>query len=194
MEDDFNATPLSKLPPPMIQSRRPEPPMGGLGPVGPSSGGRSSGKDATAPSYAELLREMDVSAQVPAADAGPEHPQREYYDDRPADYYERPPMEVHEPAPRHASPPPPRPTAPARPPLLPPPPPTTAGGLVWRHRRTMLVALIVAVMLLYGVPKLQTSVPSLFGPMTMYKLNATGAMVVAASSAGIYATVSTYVL
>lgn len=184
MDDDMNATPLSKLPPPMVQSRRPEPPQS-LSPGGPSDGGRKS-KEMTAPTYAELLREMDATPGPPA-----HNEYEETYEDAYVDAPQYPPQQ-------QSRAEPPRPRAPSSPTPVPPrpapPPPVHRGGLLWRHRSTILVALIVMVLLMYGVPKLQTAAPSLFSPMTMYKLNLTGAAVVAASAAGIHATLSTYVL
>ena len=182
MDDDMNATPLSKLPPPMVQSRRPEPPQS-MSPGGPSDGGRKS-KEVSAPTYAELLREMDAVA--------PQQQQQEpVYDDAYDERHYRPPVEVNEPS---RAPPPRREIPPAAPRPVHCGAPVRRGGPVWRHRYTILVAVIVLVMLLYGIPKLQVAAPSLFSPMTMYKLNVTGAAVVAASAAGIYATLSTYVV
>ena len=57
----------------------------------------------------------------------------------------------------------------------------------------ILVAVIVAVMLVYGIPKLQAAAPSLFSPVAVYKLNNIGAGVVAAASAGIFTLVSMYI-
>lgn len=182
MDEDMNATPLSKLPPPLVQSRRPEVPHG-MPPGGPSDGARKI-KDVSAPTYAELLREMDTVAP-------PQHQHEAYeeqYPDPPVEPYPQqpprdpPPQRARQP--RQSDPPPP-PHAPV---------PIPSGGLVWRHRYTILVAVIVMAMLMYGVPKLQVAAPTLFSPMTMYKLNVTGAAVVAVSSAGIYATLATYVL
>lgn len=194
MDDDMNATPLGKLPPPMVQSRRPEAPQG-MPPGGPSDGARKA-KDANAPTYAELLREMDTVAP-------PQEPAYESYEDQ---YLDEPlPQQVYEPRQHQQARQPRQETRQPRPePHQPPPAPAAmaaaaaaphgGGGLVWRHRNTLLVAVIVMVMVMYGVPKLQIAAPTLFSPMTMYKLNVTGAAVVAASAAGIYATVSTYVL
>ncbi len=186
----MNATPLSKLPPPMVQSRRPEAPQT-LSPGGPSDGGRKS-KDVSAPTYAELLREMDA-AGPPAQEA------YESYEDAYDQGYQQPAYQQpheYEPPRQQARQQPQKPRAPPSDEAIPPrpPAPVSRGGLVWRHRSTILVAIIVMVMLMYGVPKLQTAAPSLFSPMTMYKLNVTGAAVVAASAAGIHATLSTYVL
>jgi hypothetical protein len=189
MDDDMNATPLSKLPPPMVQSRRPEAPHS-LSPGGPSDAARKA-KEVNAPTYAELLREMDTVAPLPPQDPAYESYEDHYPDEpRPQEVYE-PPQQARQPRrePRQPRPePPPAPAAMAAAATAP------RGGLVWRHRNTILVAVIVMVMVMYGVPKLQIAAPTLFSPMTMYKLNVTGAAVVAASAAGIYATVSTYVL
>lgn len=48
-------------------------------------------------------------------------------------------------------------------------------------------------MILYGIPKLQVSLPSVFTATPTYKLSTMGAAVVAASSGGIFAVASTYV-
>lgn len=191
MDDDMNATPLSKLPPPLVQSRRPEPPPQGLSPAVPSGGARRA-KDVSAPTYSELLREMDASMPPPSQDQ--ETYEDNYHEPQPSTQYQQqqPPQQL----PRSSRGGEPQEVRPGReaqrntPAATPP----RAGGLLWRHRSTILVAVIVAVMLLYGVPKLQTAAPSLFSPMTMYKLNVTGAAVVAASAAGIHATLATYVL
>lgn len=180
----MNATPLSKLPPPTVQSRRPEPPQG-MAPGGPSDGARKS-KDVNAPTYADLLRQMDAVADEPqqyeSYDEGYPDPDESQYPPAPVpeQQYRPPPQRQPSPRPREQS--------------MTAAPPAPPHSLVWRHRYTILVAVIMMVMLMYGVPKLQVAAPTLFSPMTMYKLNVTGAAVVAVSAAGIYATLSTYVL
>jgi hypothetical protein len=177
MEDDILATALDKLPPPppMVQSRRPEPPLGGLGPAGPSTRSINE-KERNPPTYAELLNQVDHSFQQP-------------------DYKEYP--EPRSPSPPPCPPsPPPRPKKKTRRDELTYTSPPHAPIVPWylKHKRALIVGCIVLLMLVYGIPKIQGFHTALSTPVPVYKLSHLGAVVVAALSAGAYAVATTYVI
>lgn len=184
MEDDILATALDKLPPPppMVQSRRPEPPNGNLGPAVPSS--RDIKKDQNnPPSYADLLNQIDYTQPHPFTQ------QEQYIEDEPAAAA----AAVEAPSP--PSPPMKRTKKVKteeltfRPSSSSAPPPET---LWWKHRRALLVGVIVLAMLLYGIPKLQTLSPMFSTQIVIYKLSHLGMAAVAGGSASIYAAATTY--
>ena len=63
---------------------------------------------------------------------------------------------------------------------------------IWKYKHAILVGVIVLVMMVYGIPRLQASVPTLSSAVAVYKLNPAGSALVAGASAGIFAVVSTY--
>jgi hypothetical protein len=195
MDDDILATSLDKLPPPppMVQSRRPEAPLGnlGLGPAGPSAKER---KEANPPSYAELLNKIDHSQTHPfQQQQQQQHQHVEYYED-----------EQQMPFDEHMPPPPPPPRAQKKKvrteELTYAPPAQRQSGHAaretwwWKHKRALLVGCIVLLMLVYGIPKVQTLSPTFSTPITVYKLSHIGVATIAAASAGIYAAVTSYVI
>lgn len=174
MDDDMNATPIASLPPPALQSRRPEPPRPGM----------PAGTPDALPSYQELLREVDYSSKQ----------QQETPQYAPVFEYggqQQPPTP--EPQQYYAPPPPPPAVMPQPPHLLPPPVlKKKRGGLVWQHRHAIAVAVIVLVMLAYGIPKLQATAAAASTALPIYKLSTLGMLVTATASGGMYALVSSY--
>lgn len=189
MDDDILATALDKLPPPppMVQSRRPEAPLGnlGLGLSAPTSG--KDRQETNPPSYAELLNKIDHSQ---SSYQQQQQEPIEYYDD----HHEHMQMEERLPPPT----PPKKQRKMTRteeltyaPPRAPHPAPEAWW---WKHKRALLVGAIVVLMLVYGIPKIQTLSPTFSTQVPVYKLSHVGAAAGGAVSAALYAVITTYVL
>ena len=189
MEDDFHATPISKLPPPAVQTRRPDNPSDGLPP--PISMKKNEGKDFGPQDYNSLIKDMD------GAPAGHAQQQHTYYDDDfpPRDIRDTPPPRYYAPPRQHhttAAPLSPAPTQPI--PASAAAAPQTSGitSFVKKYKAAIIVALIVLVMKVYGIPKLSASAPGLLSPVTSYNLTLAGNAVVAAVSGCMFAVLSAY--
>lgn len=188
MEDDFHATPISKLPPPAVQTRRPDGPSDGLPP--PISMKKNEGKDFGPPDYNSLIKDMDGA---PAGHAQQQQQQQTYYDDDdfpPRDIRDTPPPRYYAPPRQHhvtAAPAQPLPASAAAAPQ-----PSGITSFVKKYKAAIIVALIVLVMKVYGIPKLSASAPGLLSPVTSYNLTLAGNAVVAVVSGCMFAVLSAY--
>lgn len=172
-DQDQLATPLSKLPPPVMHSRMDDP-MGGGG-----------GGGGSAPSYQELIKDFDrapgrgaeYDARPPSHSPPPsQHRMEEMYEpmaqhqmqQQPQmmqyqqNQYQQPnqpnPLVYSMPAPTYTTPPP-----------LPLQPPTKKSLLsleTLKNTRAWFAAIVIFVFVWYGLPKIKAAVPALVSPLT----------------------------
>ena len=188
MDDDFNATPIAKLPPPSIQTRRAEPPPNAALPPPVSVGRRDN--DLVIPDYGELMKNVnDPVAQYDDDDYNAEYNADYSTNDNDNNDYEQPPQHYYQPPSelplmsQHTLPPPPQQPQPAlaSPPSPPPQaqPDHTVFGVMMKHKYAIVVAVLVMLMLMYGMPKISTIMPVLLTSHAEYQLSTPGKAIVA---------------
>lgn len=174
-DSDMLATPLSKLPPPVMQSRMDDP-------MGAGGGGGGS-----APNYQELIKDFDrapgrgaeYDARPPSHSPPPsqhrmmedmyepmaqhqnqmqQQPQMMQYQNQYQPTTQPNPLVYSMPAPTYTSPPP-----------LPLQPPTKKSLLTLetlKNTRAWFAAIVIFVFVLYGLPKIKATIPALVSPLT----------------------------
>lgn len=171
--DDMMATPLNKLPPPLVQQK----PPGGSG--GSELMSYEALRDDTmkqqherinAPrhtpqyeDYAPPSRQLQQQQQQPS--------QNQYAPFQQQEYYPPPPQQQHHQQQHHVAPPPPQPQQTQ--PMSPPPVAQKKSAVAsifsvdfLRNRKIWILAALIFLAITYGIPKMRQLVPALISPTT----------------------------
>lgn len=173
-DSDMLATPLSKLPPPVMQSRMDDP-MGGGG----------GGGGGSAPNYQELIKDFDrapgrgaeYDARPPSHSPPPsQHRMEEMYEpmaQHQNQMQQQPQMmqyqnqyQPNQPNPLVYSMPAPTYTSPPPLPLQSPLKKSLLSLETLKNTRAWFAAIVIFVFVLYGLPKIKAAIPALVSPLT----------------------------
>ena len=190
---DMLATPLSKLPPPAMQSRGDEPQQGG-----------GSG---SAPNYADLMKDFSNTSRGaeyesrPPSQAPSHNGHMEEYEPMqqqqyiPEQYRQQQQMQQYAPQPQYHNPlayAMPAPTYTSPPPIALPPPVPKKKILsldTLKSTRAWFAAIVIFLFVWYALPKIKASIPALVSPLTG-ELSVPGVAAASAVAGLVLATIS----